>query len=69
MYKRLRRIAQNFIEIELQYSTESRNPKFFCDILSHFISKWNALKHYDAKNTPNLTIINYLKLFFSAFVI
>ena len=54
--------------LKQNYSTVQRVEiqNFFCDILSHFISKWNALKHYDAKNTPNLTIIKY-KIIFSAF--
>ena len=33
--------------------------QFFCDIFVAFYIKLECLKHYDAKNTPNLTIIKF----------
>ena len=68
MYKTLRSNAQNFIETVITVQ-RVESQKFFCDILSLFITNWNALKHYDAQNTPNLTIIKYKIIFFSAFAI
>ena len=62
MYKTLRSNAQNFIETVITVQRDER--QFFCDIFVAFISNWNALKHYDAQNTPNLTIIKYKIIFF-----
>ena len=65
MYKTLRSNARNFIETVITVQ-RVESQFFFVTFLSLFISNWNALKHYDAQNTPNLTIIKY-KLFFFLF--
>ena len=51
--------------ITVQYREKSNT--FFVTFCRIFYQKMECLKHDDAKNTPNLTIIIYKNLFFPAF--